>query len=193
MSQVTQKRRPGRGLPPGHSWPRVPHFSRHTTRGRAHDVLTCRPGVNTSVCIYVLKLPVTPSPSCPPHPCPCEVQTNKNPVTVRRRRPRRAQGHRHVQAAPRAARFTRPGGPQRPASGARARGPTSSLERSVIRSLLSRRSQGLQDLGGPEQPPPAWRRCGCNRVPWDSANCERFSGSSSLPGPGRPFSSAFAL
>lgn len=122
-------------------------------------------------------------PSCPPHPCPCEVQTNKNPVTGRRRRPRRAQGHRHVQAAPRAARFTRPGGPQRPASGARARGPTSSLERSVIRSFLSRRSQGLQDLGGPEQPPPAWRRCCCNRVPWDSANCERFSGSSSLPGP----------
>lgn len=72
---------------------------------------------HTSVCIYVLKLPVTPSPSCPPHPCPCEVQTNKNPVTGRRRRPRRAQGHRHVQAAPRAARFTRPGGPQRPVSG----------------------------------------------------------------------------
>lgn len=53
MSQVTQKRRPGRGLPPGHSWPRVPHFSRHTTRGRAHDVLTCRPGVNTRPCVFM--------------------------------------------------------------------------------------------------------------------------------------------
>lgn len=72
------------------------------------------------MCIYVLKLPVTPSPSCPPHPCPCEVQTNKNPVTGRRRRPRRAQGHRHVQAAPRAPvspgredRSGRPAGPGR--------------------------------------------------------------------------------